>query len=388
MPIQIAFRNLPAGYAESAAKGGDKVLVSQYGFYSSEDGDELINRLEGLPQQILSLASSTVHILPSKVDTLLAIIKKDKSALVYINEITLVAEIRAKRKIEIGDLVSLDHILDMGRITIKGVNIPDDSGVVLVFSVGWRKGFFYDLTPLYGDPPSNRDFDFEALFGSMYSYLTFQERFKIDSKTWESIFKQKWFPFSHLDNELIKKMISHVKSGWEIDDLIVEIANNVKRIIKGHNISKIENKYFSEHSTIFETAFSRFLEDDYISCISILYPRIEGFLRTFYRLSGYTEKPTSTNLSEVVIKHNEKKRISYSLLIPEKFHHYLSHIYFSNFAPGSSPDVGRHSVAHGEARQDDFNLKSSILAILTIYQLSIFIADADQNKINKVEPAH
>lgn len=353
-------------------------MVSQYGFYSSEDGDELITRLEGLPQQILSLAATKSPILPSMVDTLLAIIHKDKSAQVYINEIKLVGKIRVKKKVKIGELIFPDHILDMGRMQIQGVKIPEEAGLVFVFSVGWRKGFLYDLMPLLGEQPQKRDFDIEELLGNLFSYLTFQERFKINGKTWELIFNQRWFPFSHLNNELIKKMISHAKTGWDIDDLLPEIANNVKELISEHDIAKQNINYIKEHSAIFETGFHRYLDADYISCVSVLYPRIEGLLRSFYRSIGHTEKIKTEKLSEVAITHYGTHRINYSLLLPPKFHHYLNHIYFSNFAPGTLPDVGRHSVAHGEAREGDFNLKSATLAILTIYQLSIFMSEGGQ----------
>ncbi len=94
MPIEIKFDNIPAGYAESSARGGDMIKVSQYGFYSSEDGDELIQRLEGLPQLIISLIPTNQLILPSMVDTLLAIIKKDKTAKVYLNEVKLLGQRR------------------------------------------------------------------------------------------------------------------------------------------------------------------------------------------------------------------------------------------------------------------------------------------------------
>ena len=47
MPVEIELNELPAGYSESSARGGGMIKVSQKGFYSSEDGEELIKRLEG-----------------------------------------------------------------------------------------------------------------------------------------------------------------------------------------------------------------------------------------------------------------------------------------------------------------------------------------------------
>jgi hypothetical protein len=380
MPIEIELKKIPAGYAESAARGGDTVKVSTFGFYSSEDGDELIRRLEGFPQQILSLIPSNIPILPSMVDTLLAIIEKDKTVQVYLNEAKLIAQVRVKKNVKKGEIITSDHILDMGRIRIADVTVPQDCGVIFVFSVGWRKGFLYDLTPLHGDPPKNRDYDLEELLGSLYSYLTFQERFKIDEQMWDIIFDQKWFPFSHLDNDLIKKMIFHAREGWNIDDLLPKILENIRRLLEQNNPTKKKDSYFHEHSKVFEKGFERYLDQDYISCVSILYPRIEGLLRSFYRAGGYKGKADPKKLSKAAINHHSKNRITHSLLIPSKFNSYLDNVYFASFSPGSLPEVSRHSVAHGEARTDDFNLKSATIAILTIYQLSLFMTGSTQEQ--------
>jgi hypothetical protein len=372
MPVEIKFKNLPAGYAETATRIGEKASVSLSGFFSSEDGDELIKRLEGLPQQIISLIPSSELILPSTIHTLLALIRKDKSATVYLNEAKLIGEVRVKGPIKKGDLIYADHILDMGKVTFENIPIPPDVGIIFVFSVGWRKGFFYDLAPLDKDAMGTRKYDVEALIGSFYSYLMFQERFKIDEKTWANFFTQKWFPFSYLDNNLLGEMISFARENWNLDDLLSKIDDNVLRLLDKYELVDKSIPYVLEHQDILERAIERFKANDYVSCASILYPRIEGLMRSFYRSEGYTENIASKALSKTVVEHHKNKRISYSLLLPEKFQHYLDDVYFAHFVPGSLPDVGRHSVAHGEARSDDFTKKSCVIAILTVYQLLLF----------------
>lgn len=231
----------------------------------------------------------------------------------------------------------------------------------------------YDLAPLHAEEPKPREYDLEALIGGFYSYLLFQERFKIDDQTWKNMFEQKWFPFAHLDNTLLKEMINHAKEGWNIDHLLPRIADNVIHLL--HECNPINNSipYYAEHAELFNRAIEGYLKGDHISCASILYPRIEGLLRSFYRLEGYTSRPSPDELTKTVIEHHREKRISLSLLLPEKFHYYLDNIYFAHFVPGTSPGLGRHSVAHGEAKSDDFNLKSTTIGLLIIYQLSLFI---------------
>ena len=53
MPFEITFDKLPIGYTINAGRAGDTCTVSVTEFVSSEDGDELITRLEGLPQDAI-----------------------------------------------------------------------------------------------------------------------------------------------------------------------------------------------------------------------------------------------------------------------------------------------------------------------------------------------
>lgn len=370
MHVEIKLENIRLGYSEAASKKGEKAAVSLLGFFSSEDGDQLITRLEGFPQQILSLIPSNQLIQPSMVDTLLAIIRKDKSVSVYLNEVTTIAQIRAKKGIQKGALISANDILDIVEVDFKDIQIPDDAGFIYVFSVGWRKGFFYDFSPLHG---TSREYNLKKQLGNLHSYLTFQERFKIPQNAWDVMFAQRWFPFIYLDDKVIKKMITHATQGWDLDDLLPDIKENILKFLEEAKPFDKSSLYFGEHTSLIEHAIDRYKQGDYISCVSILYPRIEGVMRSFYKSGGYVDKPSASALTKAVIEHNSSERIPQSLLLPEKFHNYLRDIYFSSFAPGSMPNVGRHSVAHGEARADDFSLKSSSIAILVLYQLSLFL---------------
>lgn len=374
MPYEIVLNNIPAGYAETSARNGENVKTSQTGFFSSEDGDDLITRLEGFPQELIALIPSNNPILPSTIDTLMAIIRKDKKTSIYLNEVKVIAEIKVKRAMKKGDIIYADSILDFGPISFQDIQIPIDAGFIFVFSVGWRKGFFYDFSPLETNE-SNRTYNLEETLGSLYSYLMFQERFKISQDIWDIMFAQKWFPFTYLDDMLLRKIINHVKQGWDIDDLLPQIKENIIKLLNESKPFDKNTPFFSEHSEIIEHAIEKYKNDDFISCTSILYPRIEGLMRSFYRSTGYKESPSPNSLTKAVIEHNQSKRISQSLLLPEKFSNYLKDVYFASFSPGSMPDVGRHSVAHGEARVDDFSLKSSSIAILVLYQLSLFLKE-------------
>lgn len=144
MPIEITFDQLPIGYTENTGRAGDKMIVSLSGFFSTEYGDDLVKRLEGIPQDIVNRIPRGHTVLPSMINSLLVLIRRDKTATLYLNEVRPIMHTRIKGGCKKGDRISADQILDTGKITFKGIQIPNDVGIVYVFTAGWRRGFFYD----------------------------------------------------------------------------------------------------------------------------------------------------------------------------------------------------------------------------------------------------
>lgn len=104
MPYELKLDERPAGYAIEGATGeeGTLVRVAVREFTSSEDGEHFLSRLEGFPSVLLSkLPAEAIH-KPSQVDHLLAIIRKDLSATLYINEIKIVLLARTRSKVSAG----------------------------------------------------------------------------------------------------------------------------------------------------------------------------------------------------------------------------------------------------------------------------------------------
>lgn len=150
MPFEVQLDAPPAGYALELAP---------------EDGQLFVSRLEGIPQQFLSLLPTDANAAPSMVDHLVAIIRKDLTATIYLNECEIHAQIRVARLVEAGEPVLEDDVIDIGRLSFEAVEFPTDAGVACVFSSGWRKGFFFDVEPLLMDG-QDRQYEVEELLGS------------------------------------------------------------------------------------------------------------------------------------------------------------------------------------------------------------------------------
>lgn len=372
MPFEVTFKDLPAGYCLNAARGGEKVQVSMQEFVSSEDGDKLVTHLEGMSDVILSRLPVWVN--PSSIDHILAIIRPDKTGTVYINELEFTGLMRPRRSLKKGEPVFQRDILDIQRMKIRNVTVPADAGFMIVMSCGWRKGFYYDFLPLHAPRNPERDYDIELLLGQFWSYLTFQDLFKVDEATWVELFRQRWFPFIYLGHPVLKKIVEHARLGWNIDELLPEIQTELSSILVDASGVWRRNPYFESHLALLERAVERYQAGDHVSVAAILYPRIEGVMRSYFTSAGLTDKPSAINLSREVIEKDAARRHRCCLFLPDKFHDYLNNVYFAHFTQGSNPDVGRHSVAHGVARVEDFSLKSSAIAFLTLYQVALFLS--------------
>ena len=376
MPFEINLGMPPAGYSLNSARKGETAEVQYLEFTSTEDGQHFIGRLEGFPTEVLGKLPTQNSVTPSQVDSLLAVVRLDGTATVYVNEVPLTASVRICRSFEKGEAVTKNDVVDVERLEL-GVSIPDDCGVMFLFSVGWRKGLFYDFGPV-GRDRMPRKYDCGSVLGQAYCHVLFQERFGISNSTWDALFQAKWFPFAGLRHETITRLVTHVQCGWDPSEITEMVATEVRSGLSNMLDSWRKHASFASHVQILERAVERFQVGDNISCTSLLYPRIEGILRTHHNCLGITQKPTADNLTKTAVAakaHNEK-----CLLLPDRFARYLKEVYFASFNPiAQQIDVSRHSVAHGVADASEFNLKSSLIGLLVVNQLFYFL---DPQQVN------
>ena len=368
MPFEINIGKPPAGYALCSGKEGDKLPIIFREFTSTEDGQYFIQRLEGMSDVLQNLPSL---IKPSQIDNMLVIYHSDGRVTAYVNELEQRLFIRFAGPVEAGTAVTKDDIADVERLEI-GVQIPDDVGFSFVFSIGWRKGLFYDFGPISLPEPQIRQYDVTRALGQSFCHVLFQERFSISDTEWNTLFATKWFPFVGFRNETIKTLINHIRSDWNPDEIINNVVSEIKENVQKMLDSWRTHSSLAQHLPILECAIDRFQNDDHVSCTSLLFPRIEGILRTHHGNSGSEDRPSSSNLSKSAVA--AKIQNEESLLLPHRFREYLDNVYFKHFDPDAPDiDVSRHSIAHGVASASNFNSKSAAISILIIHQLFYFL---------------
>jgi hypothetical protein len=369
MPKEIVLDHLPAGYAKQGGRPNQEIDVVFREFCSTEDGQHFISRLEGTATAILEKISGHAGAAAATTSSLFAIIRPDRSTTVYWNEFHPVVQVRAKGKVNKGDLVLLDHIMDIERVVLPDGLVSNDAGICYVFSFGWRKGLFFDYGPLlHGDNRRARDYDLGLTLGYCYARVLFQHIFSISEDVWSEMFSQGWFPFSYVGTDLVKAMIGRAAEKLPIDDQLNEISAEVSKVLPSRLEDWKSDPIVSDHVEVLRRAYERFVANDHISASSILYPRIEGVMRTFgavgYPGAGATQPDLSKLASGSGVIREE------SLLLPAKFEKYLREVYFASFKPGTIVDAAsRNTVSHGVAAVACLDRKAATIGFLILMQI-------------------
>ena len=365
--FKIKLENPPAGYSASIGKSGEMVSVITREFTSSEDGDFFIARLEGIPTQIISQLPQESGIKCSNIDHLLAIIDNEGDCEVYANELEIISMVRAKRAVKKNEPMYEDDLADIVSLEFEGVIIPENSSIVVILSKGWRKGLFFDFSPVHNEG-ENRDYELSTMLGHYYNYLFFQDLYKISKKEWSKFFQQQWFPFVGLKAKNVRKLVDYIRADWNADEILEEISLDVTESLKSKMNDWEKTDFFGVHLDFFKRACDRFLEGDFISCTSILYPRIEGLLRDLNK-EVKAKSYSQNNLSEAPMKFSKLEEGRYSRILPAKFIEYLKEVYFANFDPNTPAEISRNSVGHGVAKPESYSEKSSVIGFLILEQL-------------------
>ena len=120
------------------------------------------------------------------------------------------------------------------------------------------------------------------------------------------------------------------------------------------------------------TALERFRAGDNVSCISVLYPRVEGVMRCLFA----QENPGQRADQEEMVVNLVENQYPHSMLLPQRFRDYLGAVYFQGFdlSKGSLP-LSRHTVAHGVSQAGDYDFIRAAVGFMIFDQLFHYLTD-------------
>jgi hypothetical protein len=166
MRIEFKLQERFAGFAVTSADAGEDGWVCQRELVGPMD-PQLMDRLEKLHAAIfLKIPGLPI---PSQIDHIVITIAQDLSAIAYVNELQLREQVKVNRDIEAGEEIFVRDIDDIAAVEL-GIDIPADSGVIVVRSFGWKRSLFYDVTPL-GPDKLAREYPLEAVLAKQMILL-------------------------------------------------------------------------------------------------------------------------------------------------------------------------------------------------------------------------
>ncbi len=353
------------GFAEHAAAPDQKLAVCTRGFFTPDDGYRFYSKLESL-QSLALRPYFEAGGLPATITHFLVVMQGEMGQ-VFVNEPPILVNMVGRRAITAGEKIYKSDVGGIGAVRFVDLEISPNSGIIFYFTIGWRRGLFFDLRPLEGEPLG----DIDRILGEHYDRLWFSDLYSIPNELWSKIFDTGWFPFIHLIGGTFESLPHFLERGivpaWE-NGVLEQIKENHLRewIDAWRDIEELR-----EHIPFVERAVERYAAGDFVSTISILWPRIEGMLRHLYL--GPEEKPGQKKLLANVREIMEKKAEAPNSYLPGLFEQYLLRYYFRDFSVKENRvDLARHSLAHGVTKAGDYDKKRALQGFLILDQLACY----------------
>ncbi len=365
MHFKLKLDNKIVGFAEASARGGERIPLSVRDLLTPADGERLQSVLEEASN--VFLPSHSPKVVESRIGDMIAVLHQNCEVDVFINEAKFMAKVQPKHGLTVGDLVLADTIADVREVVLQNIEVPEDAGVFVVMSIGWRRGVFYDFEPL-STGVMRPAAALPLALGSLWSRLLFQDRLRLTELDWSALIDDGWFPFIGLPMGRVKAMVSHLRAGWPMREQLPEIIQETRERIGSIRQLVIDSPLVANHRVVLQKALDHFEANDHVSVVAMLYPRIEGILRDYP-----TTDPGNKQGKLVGRIANSVGPQPDGLLLPHRFSEYLKDHYFVDFDADAPKGVSRHTVSHGVAPEADMDSKASVLSVLIVEQL-MFLA--------------
>lgn len=374
--------NLVGFAAENVGPGGVAPILARASL-TSEDPDFF-----GYMEQITGSFLVPARVRVDDVYHFLVVMHEDATADLFIDDFPVELEMKAKRDVKKGQLITQGDIADIRRLNFPEVSFGPTDKVIYVFKVGWRFGLFFDFgaAALASKQrrPTATPLDVDAMkisIGALYRYLSFYGVYRLlatGTKQFEEMQDDGWFPF-------VETLPSDFNALTKAYDNKFDFDNKISTVVEQFNEKRIrdiigkwwKNEHFSAKRNLIEAGVHAYLQntaDGFVNCIKTLWPETEGLLRSIYRADTGKGRMTQKRfLKHIIDKATTKAGSDYSLLLARPFLEYLEKQAFRNFdtEKGDVP-LSRHSSSHGEASPDLYTKARALQLILVLDQIYFF----------------
>lgn len=384
MPIKHSLSANLAGYSLSCALDGEDVLVATEGVYFDHDGRDFVSFLEAIASQF-DTPLDRAGILPSQVDHLLAIIEPNGETTIYCNELQIRILCRARRRMNAGQPVTNDDVADIHELRffhaqLGEITVPDNCGVVALFSASWRRCGYFDFS-LFHSATHIREANLPERFGRLYATMQHSGTYALNESQLERLADLGWFPFIGLNQQDRDKIVVFGTCHSNPSPVFAEVCESFRKYARERFEDAEKSPFLHAELPFIDRALDRFEAGDYLSCVSLIYPKIEGILRQILRTSPLVAKVSQRRLADAAASSVSP----HSLLLPVAFGNYLVRFFFKAFdeANGDIP-LSRNSVAHGVANARDFDLCRAAIGLLILNQL-FFLTPKKRVEVDEID---
>ena len=361
------------GFTLETAREGEPVRLHTFCAITSDQ--PVFHRL--VPNMIEILEARARHagspIRVNAVETILAIIKPDRTAELYVDTAAISIYGLVRRDIAAGSAVWESDIADVTAMAFPAVEIGKDDKVVCVFRHGWRFAYCADF-----NRGNNFDHDrFQKTLGTLYRRLKYAHLYEIlgDSTTYKGLINVGWFPFVELIGPAIQRLAEFSRAD--------KLDAGEKEVLKAFTAARLDGMvqrwgsipFLAPRIRILEEGAAAFKAGNPISSIKVLVTEIEGILQDAYKDANGRAGRLVDLLKFARARGSAKAGADDTLLLAGAFMAYLGDYVFANFNPavGAPSSGSRHAVGHGAAPQESYTMVRALQAILTVDQIAFFI---------------
>lgn len=220
------------------------------------------------------------------------------------------------------------------------------------------------------------------------AYLDNQRLFSLDEGDWSFTIERGWFPVITLPKRVTDSLIGFTESRVDADVVLPQVAAAVKVCVPAFRERWSGSGLLRPHLDFLLRALDRFEDGDFIACTSIVYPRIEGILRSMHEALGVEENASQRVLTQVATEAREEELHPYSWLLPAPFRRFIDEADFAHFTPGQPANLSRNTVGHGVATAQQFDEKGACLGLLVADQLFFYLPTSEANRLVETPKRH
>ena len=191
---------------------------------------------------------------------------------------------------------------------------------------------------------------------------------------WQRLLAWGWFPFIGLTHADRTDLLALAKFDRYMSPILEQFCRNFCQDLKGRMECWGRHDFLAQQSSFLTLAASHFRKADYVSCISVLYPRIEGVMRSLFAEENPSAEAQADSRS--IVTNLVENQLAHSVLLPNRFEMYLRRVYFRGFnLSRGDTALSRNSHAHGVSNIGDYDLIRAAVGFMIIDQVSYYLND-------------